>query len=197
MKYYKSKRNHIFYRNPMNQFEEWFLYAKDMGVMEPNAMIISTLSTDLHPSSRTVMLKAYDDRGFIFFTDCKSKKAQHIKNNPNVSLIFLWLELDRQIKIEGTAKKISLLEIFSYFSDKSGGMGSWINESGKFKARLILEKQFLDALLHLKNSPVKFSNIICGYRVTPNMVEFWQGNEKTLYESFIYTKTDKGWNITS
>ncbi len=181
--------------NPVSQFHIWIENAKSIGITKPNTAVLSTIENKIYPVSRAVMIKAYDDNGFVFFTDCKSSKVLQIKNNDNVSLLFLWLELERQIKVLGVAKKITVKEAFSYFSNRTDAFGGWIKEEKDVVLRVRLEHQFGQMIKRLYKQGVRFSYIFCGYRVVPLKVEFWQVCKNRLYQSFLYEKIEESWTI--
>ncbi len=182
--------------NPIVQFHRWFLDADRMGILEHNAMVLSTISNDMFPTLRTVLLKAYDESGFVFFSSYNSNKAVHIENNPKVALLFVWLEMERQIKITGIAEKISIAESLRYFMNRFNKMGSWIVEkNNRCSARGLLEKELGKMLLDLKNRKIQFSKKWGGYRVIPNSFEFWQGSNDKLYNRFLYKKKGDMWEL--
>ncbi len=181
--------------SPISQFHIWIENAKSIGITKPNTAVLSTIENKIYPVSRAVMIKAYDDNGFVFFTDCESSKVLQIKNNDNVSLLFLWLELERQIKVLGVAKKITVKEAFSYFSNRTDTFGGWIKEEKDVVLRVRLEHQFGQMIKRLYEQGVRFSDIFCGYSIVPLKVEFWQVCKNRLYQSFLYEKIDESWTI--
>jgi pyridoxamine 5'-phosphate oxidase len=185
--------------NPVVQFEDWFRYACETVPLDPNAVTLSTVDSKNRPSSRTVLLKWFDDDGFVFFTNYDSRKAVHIETNPNVSLLFFWSEAARQVKIRGTAEKISSKESLSYFLSRPRGsqIGAWVSsQSSVISSRSLLENKFQEIKQKFKNKEVPLPSFWGGYRVIPNEIEFWQGRRNRLHDRFQYTKQDDGsWTI--
>lgn len=186
--------------DPLLQFRTWFAEATDCGeVIEPNAMTLSTVGAQGQPSSRTVLLKALDDQGLVFFTNYESRKAQEITGNSKVALLFPWLALERQVKIQGTAEKISRTETVKYFLSRPSGhrLGAWVSN----QSQVVSSKGLL--LAKLEEMKRKFSDgeIPCpdfwgGYRVRPNRFEFWQGGKDRIHDRFAYRPADEGsWTI--
>ena len=176
-------------KSPIEQFDQWFEEAKKADLTEPNAMILATVSPELQPSTRTVLLKYFDESGFVFFTNYKSEKAQHIENNPNVSLQFLWLDLERQIRIEGQAKKISTAESLTYFSRRPKGsqIGAWVSHQSEIiSSKSLLKAQYEKLMAKFKEGDVPFPDFWGGYKVIPNKIEFWQGGENRLHDRIVY-----------
>ncbi len=183
-------------KNPFVQFHKWFGDACKIGIEKPNAAFLSTVTKNLVPDSRTVMIKAYDEKGFVFFTDCRSNKVAQIANNGNVALLFSWLETERQVKVSGVAHKLSVSESFLYFSKRGSNMGCWIEDNGFVSVRMLLEKQFGSILKALYEKGIESSDIFCGYRIVPDFIAFWQVCKDKLYQQFSYCKTKNGWKIT-
>ncbi len=187
-------------KSPFEQFDIWFEEAKKADLTEPNAMTISTVSPELTPTSRTVLLKYFDETGFVFFTNYTSEKSQHIDNNPNVSLHFLWLDLERQIRIEGVAKKISTAESIKYYSRRPKGsqIGAWVSHQSEIiSSKSLLKAQYEKLMAKFKDGEVPFPDFWGGYRVEPNKVEFWQGGENRLHDRIVYEldKDQQAWLI--
>jgi len=185
--------------DPVVQFEDWFRYACETVPMDPNAFSISTVDGRNRPSSRTVLLKYFDERGFVFFTNFESKKAEHIEANPNVALLFFWSEAARQVKIRGTAEKIPTSETLKYFVSRPRGsqIGAWVStQSSVISSRSLLENKFQEIKNKFRNKEVPLPSFWGGYRVVPDEVEFWQGRRNRLHDRFQYTKQDDGrWEI--
>jgi len=170
--------------------------AKFLNTIKPNAAFLSSVNGDCQPHSRTVMVKAYDERGFVFFTECISDKVYQIDKNGNVALLFSWLEIERQVKITASAVKLSIREAFSYFSKRGEQMGCWIEDDGFLSTRALLEKQLGSLLKTLYDKGIERSDIFCGYRIIPKTVAFWQVCKGKLYQQFTYKKGENGWQIT-
>ena len=185
--------------DPIIQFEEWFQYACDNVPMDPNAFSFATVDGRNRPSSRTVLLKYFDDSGFVFFTNFGSKKAEHIDKNPNVAMLFFWSEAARQVKIRGTAEKVPTSETLRYFVSRPRGsqIGAWVSaQSSVISSRSLLESEFQKLKTKFKNKEVPLPAFWGGYRVVPYEVEFWQGRRNRLHDRFQYTKQDDGsWMI--
>ncbi|MBL4659994.1 MAG: pyridoxamine 5'-phosphate oxidase [Alcanivoracaceae bacterium] len=187
--------------SPFTQFNKWFEQAQSAKLDEANAMSISTVSSDGEPSSRTVLLKLYDDRGFVFFTNYNSQKAQEIEHNPHVALLFPWLALERQIRISGRAEKISSKESFNYFTSRPKGsqIGAWISpQSQIIESRDFLKSKLAEMTAKFSNGKIPLPNAWGGYRIVPHKFEFWQGRSSRLHDRFVYENTqDKqhSWNI--
>lgn len=185
--------------DPIVQFEDWFRYACETVPMDPNAVSISTVDGQNQPSSRTVLLKYFDEKGFVFFTNFASKKAEHIETNPNVALLFFWSGAARQVKIRGTAEKIPTSETLKYFVARPRGsqIGAWVSaQSSVISSRSLLETEFQKLKNKFKNKEVPLPSFWGGYRVVPYEIEFWQGRRNRLHDRFQYTlQDDGGWAI--
>ena len=186
-----------FKKNPIKQFNLWFQEAVKFKIKEPNAMILSTIKKKNKPTSRTVLLKEVDNKGFIFFTNYNSNKGVEIKNNKNVSLNFLWKNMERQIIIEGITKRISEISSINYFNKRprDSQISAWVSDqSKKIKNKTVLENQY-------KKMVKKFQKIkvipkpTCwgGYIVLPNKMEFWQGKKSRLHDRICYKLINKDW----
>lgn len=185
--------------DPIVQFEDWFRYACENVPMDPNAFSISTVDGQNRPSSRTVLLKYFDDNGFVFFTNFGSKKAEHIESNPHVAMLFFWAGAARQVKIRGTAARIPASETLKYFLSRPRGsqIGAWVSaQSSVISSRSLLESEFQKLKKKFKNKEVPLPSFWGGYRVVPYEVEFWQGRRNRLHDRFQYTKQDdNSWTI--
>ncbi len=185
--------------NPIVQFEDWFRYACETVPMDPNALSIATVDDQNRPSSRTVLLKYFDDRGFVFFTNYESDKAVHIDANPNVALLFFWSDAARQVKIRGRAERISAKETLQYFMSRPRGsqIGAWVSaQSSVISSRSLLEIKFQEMKQKFSKKEIPLPSFWGGYRVVPEEIEFWQGRRNRLHDRFQYTKQDDGsWSI--
>lgn len=184
--------------NPFQQFEVWFQQACKAEVPEPNAMVVATASAQGSPLVRTVLLKYFDQNGFVFFTNYESRKAHHISENPHVALLFLWLPLQRQIQITGTAKKISTTESLQYFATRPRGsqLGAWCSpQSSVLSSHQMLLMEFEKMKQKFLNHEVPLPSFWGGYRVTPSSFEFWQGRSNRLHDRFLYSPQNDGWEI--
>lgn len=183
---------------PLAQFKAWFDQAKTAGVIEPNAMVLSTLGLDGFPSSRTVLLKAADERGFSFFTNYDSKKGEEIAANPRVTLLFPWFSLERQIHITGSLIKTSEEESVAYFARRP--YGSQLGALASDQSDVIADRQVLEARLAALKSKHPEGQVPKpphwgGYRLIPISFEFWQGRTNRLHDRFQYTLINGSWEI--
>ncbi len=177
--------------DPIAFFRVWFNQATDAGLLEPNAMILATVGKDQQPTQRTVLLKAYDERGFVFFTNYTSRKAQQIAENQQVSALFLWLPLERQVAITGQAVRISTMESLAYFASRPLGsrLGAWVSQQSKvIPSRKLLDQKFEEMRQKFADGKVPLPDFWGGYRIEPRTVEFWQGNASRLHDRFLYTE---------
>ncbi len=185
--------------NPFQEFDKWFVQAKNAGEPSPNAMCLATSSKTMQPSLRTVLLKYYDQEGFTFFTNYKSKKAREIAENPQVALKFFWPQLERQLIILGQAEKISKLQSLQYFMTRpeDSRIGAWCSDQSEtFPSRSTLLSRFETFKSKFKDIEIPMPNHWGGYRVNPTSFEFWQGRAFRLHDRFKYTLTDaKDWNM--
>jgi pyridoxamine 5'-phosphate oxidase len=162
-------------------------------------MSIATVSADGQPSQRIVLLKGCDERGFVFYTNQESRKAQEIAGNNKVSLHFAWLELDRQVKICGTAEKVSAKESLKYFLSrpKESQLAAWASEQSRpVSSRQLLEQQFARMKQKFHEGEIPLPSFWGGYRVKPHQIEFWQGGAMRLHDRFQFTlQPDGGWEV--
>jgi pyridoxamine 5'-phosphate oxidase len=185
--------------DPIEQFEDWFRYACETVPMDPNAFSVSTVDSEGRPSSRTVLLKYFDEKGFVFFTNYASKKAEQIDVNPNVSMLFFWSDAARQVKIRGKAERIPASETLKYFIARPRGsqIGAWVSaQSSIISSRSLLENKFQEMKQKFSNKEIPLPSFWGGYRVVPEVVEFWQGRRNRLHDRFQFTKQDDdSWSI--
>jgi len=185
--------------DPIVQFADWFRYACETVPMDPNAFSIATVDKDGRPGNRTVLLKYFDEKGFVFFSNFESKKAHDIESNPSVALLFFWSDAARQIRIEGTAEKIPASETLKYFVTRPRGsqIGAWVSaQSSVISSRSILESEFQKLKDKFRNKEVPLPSFWGGYRVIPTEIEFWQGRRNRLHDRFRYTLQEDGsWEI--
>ncbi|MFJ6697213.1 pyridoxamine 5'-phosphate oxidase [Streptomyces sp. NPDC091272] len=177
---------------PMDQFGRWFRQAVAGGLHEPNAMVVATATPDGRPSTRTVLLKAYDGRGFVFFTNYRSRKGGELSANPHVSLLFPWHQIARQVIVTGTAARVSRAETAAYFRTRPHGsqLGAWASEQSQvIGSRDELITAYADlAARYPEGEKVPVPPHWGGYRVVPEAVEFWQGHENRLHDRLRYVR---------
>jgi len=185
--------------DPFRQFELWFRQAVESGIAEPNAMTLATVDAGGQPWVRTVLLKTYDTRGFVFYTNYESDKARQIEVNPKVAVLFPWVALGRQLKIGGAAGRISTAESLKYFASRPRGsqIGAWASpQSRVISSRSLLDAK-VDEIRHkFARGEVPLPSFWGGYRIVPECIEFWQARENRLHDRFVYTlQADGRWAI--
>ena len=184
--------------NPFVQFDRWFQEALNSEINEPNAMVLSTVNTSLQTSQRTVLLKAFDETGFVFYTNYESRKAQEISQTPKVSILFPWYELERQVIIQGTAEKVTKTESLAYFLSRPAGsqLGAWVSHQSKvISSRSILEMKLQEMKNKFKDGKIPLPDFWGGFRILPHSIEFWQGRSSRLHDRIRYDLDTDKWNI--
>lgn len=184
--------------NPFVQFQRWFDQAVEAQLPEPNAMTVATATKDGIPSARIVLLKGFDDRGFVFYTNYNSHKAQELIDNPHAALVFLWTELERQIRIVGSVEKISAEESDVYFYSRPIGsrLGAWASEQSQVIAnRDVLEQRLEDLKAQYDNQDIPRPSHWGGFRVKPIAIEFWQGRSSRLHDRLRYQLQNGEWML--
>lgn len=184
--------------DPFHQFERWFIETRNAGLDNPNALSLATCGADGMPSVRTVLLKAFDHRGFVFYTNYGSRKAREIEENPKAAMLFHWLELDRQVKIHGSVGRVSTLESLTYFRSRPHGsqLGAWCSEQSRpIASRTLLEQAFESMKRKFRDGDIPLPDHWGGYRVIPERIEFWQGRKNRLHDRFEYRKEGDEWEI--
>lgn len=184
---------------PLEQFRLWFQQAVEAGVCEPNAVVLSTVDSSNRPSQRMVLLKAFDQKGFVFFTNYRSRKAKHLESNHFASMLFPWVSLERQLMLEGKCEKISTAESFRYFASRPWGnrLGAWVSQQSQvIGSRKILEMKLLEMKRKFKDGNVPLPDFWGGFRLKPERYEFWQGRENRLHDRFEYVATGENlWEV--
>ncbi len=184
--------------NPFDQFTLWMNQAIEAGVQDPTAMSVATVSSEGKPWQRMVLLKGFDKKGFVFYTNLGSRKAKEIEANAQVSLHFPWLQLDRQVIIGGRAERLSAVEVVKYFLSrpKESQLAAWASkQSSRINSRQALETQFAQIKEKFSKGDVPLPDFWGGYRVVPEEMEFWQGGESRLHDRFSSSRDGDDWDI--
>jgi len=184
--------------NPFTQFSVWMNEAIKSNLLDPNAMTLATASKEGIPSARTVLLKGFDERGFVFYTNYESTKAKDLDENPNAALLFLWIELERQVRISGEVEKVSQADSEEYFISRprESQLGAWASkQSSVIASREVLERQFEEMKKRFENKEIPLPPFWGSYRVIPKRIEFWQGRESRLHDRICYSLEKGKWRI--
>lgn len=184
--------------NPFEQFSIWFEEAMNSDLPEPNAMILATATKNGKPSVRTLLLKGFDEKGFIFYTNYESRKGKELAENDNASILFYWAELERQIRLEGKVEKISKEESKRYFDTRpyKSRIGAWAsNQSEVIENRFIIIKKFLKYFIKFHSKNIPLPPYWGGYILIPEIFEFWQGRANRLHDRVRYSKNNGKWEI--
>ena len=184
--------------DPLDLFEKWLRQACDAKLPDPTAMSIATVDEGGRPYQRIVLLKHYDAQGFVFYTNLGSRKAQHIAKNNQVSLLFPWHTLDRQVHVTGVAEPLSPLEVVKYFHSrpKDSQIAAWVSQqSSRISARSMLEAKFMELKQKFANGEIPLPSFWGGFRVRFDSIEFWQGGAHRLHDRLLFTRMAEHWHV--
>ncbi len=185
--------------DPIALFGRWFKDAEKAGIFLPNAMTVATCGKDGSPAARMLLLKGFDARGFVFFTNYGSRKAKELLDNSRVAMVFYWAMLERQVRVEGQVERISEQESFAYFKTRPRGsrIGAWASDqSSPLRSREVLERRVREYKEKFADGDIPLPPFWGGYRTRPQRIEFWQGRLDRLHDRLSYTREAEGWAIT-
>lgn len=185
-------------KDAIKQFAKWWDDAVNSNIDEVNAFTLATVSGNGRPSARIVLLKGYDENGFVFFTNYQSDKGKELAANPNAAIVFFWKELERQVRIEGVVAKISVAGSDAYFNSRppASRIGTWASpQSTAIKNRQVLEENVKKYEAEFANKEILRPDYWGGYCLHPQLIEFWQGRAGRLHDRMQYTKEANGWKL--
>ncbi|XNM46925.1 pyridoxamine 5'-phosphate oxidase [Escherichia coli] len=182
--------------DPLTLFERWLSQACEAKLADPTAMVVATVDEHAQPYQRIVLLKTFDEKGMVFYTNLGSRKAHQIENNPRVSLLFPWHTLERQVMVIGKAERLSTLEVMKYFHSRprDSQIGAWVSkQSSRISAPVSLKVVGAEAEVSTGRSAI--ADFWGGFRVSLEQIEFWQGGEHRLHDRFLYQRENDAWKI--
>jgi len=184
--------------DPLALFEQWLGQAVAAQLPDPTAMSVATVDEQGQPYQRIVLLKHFDARGMVFYTNLGSRKAHHLEKNPRISLLFPWHMLERQVMVLGRVEKLSMIDVVKYFHSRprESQIGAWVSkQSSRISARGVLESKFLELKQKFQQGEVPLPSFWGGYRIVIDSMEFWQGGEHRLHDRFFYQRDNDAWKI--
>ena len=193
-----SLYEHTAHGSPLVQFGIWLDQAIQAGLPEPNAMTLASTDQQGRPHARVVLLKELDETGFVFYTNYHINKGKQLDTNPHAALVFLWLELQRQVRVEGYVEKVREEESDAYFTSRprDSQLGAIASpQSAEIPSRDFLEKEYMMAKETYSGKSIKRPNNWGGYRLIPERIEFWQGRQSRLHDRLLYVASKNGWTI--